>query len=277
MIPLLNDLQNLDDWQIEVASWNMDLREHFVSIAAFFESLGDKPRGPWATYLDHMLDHPLLTLAFTKIVGHLTTPDSKADTANTCAHALIKALTGTRHRTSGGNHDVAALSLADRDRLTDAIVGLNGRTAIAEDKNGNHVLTDAALKSLVAVVAERAFIKAVGTYFLRYADGPVVKTLAGARIPVNPDNKPLVASFTEEALGDDTQVNIPKQLARAPQAGADAAAAEITHNLTRRILVVTRKSAPEVVTNVATGKSHTIKVGELIYDHVLTVKRGATT
>ena len=232
-------------------------------MAAILELAGDD-YGPWTTLVADELDTAVVALAvYTKLSSWEEEPRLTA-TSN-IREQIATAMAGRR-----GATDIPSLSLVDRDRMVDAIGLLKDADVITRSYYPYHQLTAAALKSLTDIIKERVTIKAVGRYFLRYVDGTVTKRLRGALVPVN-TGMLSSAAFTEEALGDDTKVNIPKQIQNAPQQDSDAA--EISHNLTGRVVVVTRKSSPEVVTKIATGSKHVVKVSDLLHNHVITVEK----
>lgn len=242
---------------------------HVATAIALLESHGDRPYGAWMTEVDHELDAAVLAAALGVLVAAL--PEESIRGTLSSLFWQLFGHSELREPESHTQEDFSLLSVVDRRRMVDKIVGLDPAKVLTKPKDGSRPkFTAAALKSIVNILKQRVSIDAVGKNFLRYGDGELTKTLAGRKVPLNPQAFAHVAAFTEAAIKA-TSISIPKQIQRAPATDSDAA--EITHDLSNRIVVVTRKSSPEVVSEIAAGETHTVKASDLLYGHALTVKR----
>lgn len=256
-------LEDAKHWQLFAAQ---DATTDYSSIPiaaamAILEMHGDKPRGPWITNLDQEMDLAVLILAFMRLVKR-----DQASDAKYAGQDLAEKILG--YSTTDNQGDIPMLSLVDRARIVDAIATVSPTKLIRKARART-------VKALADIVKERVTIKAINELSIKVADGKVQRTIVGAKGPAAGQGLASMISFTEEALGDDTQVNIPAQYAKAPT--TNTREIEIVHNLTGRTLVVARDSTPAVTFEAIAGRSIYLNSDDLINNHVLTVKKTPAT
>jgi len=245
------------------ASYHLDdFGGTFLAAKALLAHVGPD-RGAWATLLDHSLDLAEIAYAVGGIASHV--PDAEFGTVvRDTTRAIANAVQDRKHDDDEA-YDLLAMSLFDRRRLMEAIAKVDGKAAITADDDGNYETKRATVRKLAGIVKQVATIRAVGSLRrIKVSDGGTHYTLVG---PQSGRQGVRAIALTDEALGDETQVNIPKLFDAAPT--PDRGELEVSHNFTGRKLGVLRQSDPVVSKVIAAGEKLVIKASDLQYSYVL--------
>lgn len=226
----------------QISAWSVPVPVMF----AILELAGDK-RGPWASYIDQALDHPILAMAFWDIAE--SAGDGRYERAAEAAGELAAAIAGK----DVGNPNIVAMSTVDRARIVDHVKTLDGERVIP--------LTKTKAAEIAGIISERATLTLIGPGPVEYFDGDVEKTLRRGAVEA--------AAFTEEALGDDTKINLPKRYNRKPD--PDPEVLSITHNFTGRVLDVRRTTSPQLSYTLKNGQTLKLRASDFLHNHTITV------